>query len=52
MPTAQDEEFVQYILGQAKKKDKSKSQLSTDADMKEVEEIAKNLKEKAAVKKR
>lgn len=53
MATAKDEEFVRYMLDRAKKKEPSeRSQLSSDADMKTVEEITKNLKEKAVAKKR
>ena len=53
MPTAKDQEFVRYMLDKVKKKEASeRSQLSSDADMKTVEEITKNLKEKAVSKKR
>ena len=53
MPTAKDKEFVNYMLEKVKKKEPSeRSQLSSDADMKTVEEITKNLKEKAISKKR
>lgn len=53
MATGRDADFVNYMLERAKKKEPlEKSQLSIDADMKTVEEIAKTIKEKASAKKR
>ncbi len=53
MPTAKDQEFVRYMLDRSKKRENlEKSQLSGDADVKTIEEIAKNIKEKAISKKR
>lgn len=53
MATANENEFVRLMLDKARKREPAeRSQLSTDADMKTVEDITKELKEKAAVKKR
>ncbi len=53
MATYQDNEFVRLMLEKAKKREpQERSQLSSDADLKAVEEITKSLKEKAVAKKR
>lgn len=53
MVSYNDNEFVKFMLDKAKKREpQEKSQLSGDADLKTVEDITKNLTEKAAAKKR
>lgn len=54
MATGRDSDFVNYMLEKSKKKEPlEKSQLSIDANMNDIEQITKDLKNKAAaVKKR
>ena len=54
MAVGKDSDFVNYMLEKSKKKEPlEKSQLSIDANMDDIEKIAKDLKNKvAAVKKR
>lgn len=54
MAAGRDADFVNYMLEKSKKKEPlERSQLSIDANMDDIEQIAKDLKNKvAAVKKR